>query len=207
MLVKYSIDGEDIGYRTSLSSTDEWTAGLWSLVNGKETDKAFRFQKNSVMDCAADAGGKPWTGSIEVCFYHAVENGYIARNDIQSKWVGGGEIGTLIGEQARKGVKSCVGSTLGRVEHHDKKRKVMDYRETSKLNSIKLHYCTAVGLIYTGVLPRPPLWDLHRMHFPRVEEADKNEDDSVEAESSPVVVATTSFHIVERRIETISIIS
>ena len=35
------------------------------------------------------------------------------------------------------------------------------------LEEIKLNYCTALGLIYAGVLPKPPLWDYHRLEHGR----------------------------------------
>eukprot|EP00957_Ditylum_brightwellii_P023484 1772066-Ditylum_brightwellii.AAC.1 len=41
-----------------------------------------------------------------------------------------------------------------------------DYEKGEIMEEFGLFYCTTVGLIYAGVLPKPPLWDHARMLKP-----------------------------------------
>jgi hypothetical protein len=172
IIVKFKVDGDDLGYQGQMKPGNEDSYGLFSLKDGKETNQALRLQKASVMDCAADADDKPWTGCAEVCFFQGISGHITTQNDGEGKW-GGGKVGILLGgEHAKKGVKSGAGSIF-EIKEVQKRRKTMAYSKGEVLGTIKLYYCTAVGLIFAGVLPKPPAWDLHRMLYPRKEEENK----------------------------------
>lgn len=166
------VDGERLGYAHRTKYGNDATRGLWSRKNGKETKKAFRFQKASVMDCAADVDGKPWTGCVEISFHEAINGTMITQGDHKSTW-GGGKVGSLIGQQAKKGIKSVAGSALDIKEVAKGPQQVIRYQKGDLLGTIKLYYCTAVGLIFANVLPKPPFWQLARMLHPRGPEDDK----------------------------------
>jgi hypothetical protein len=186
VIAMFTVDKECLGYESYMRCGQEATKGLWSRINGKEMKKAFRFQKASVMDCAADADGKPWTGCVEVKFYEARNGHIIEQENCESKWKGG-KVGTLLGQEGKKGVKSIAGAT-SEITEGAKRRKITRYSKGECLATISLYYCTTVGLIYADVLPQPPAWDLHRLTFPR-NEAEEAEIRRARMERNAVEIA------------------
>jgi hypothetical protein len=43
------------------------------------------------------------------------------------------------------------------------------FKRGELLHSVTLKYCTVVGLIQAGLLPKPPLWEFQRLLYPREE--------------------------------------
>ncbi|KAL3788458.1 hypothetical protein HJC23_011410 [Cyclotella cryptica] len=77
--------------------------------------------------------------------------------------------------QPKKGVKSAEGTTelrthcfAPRSTHRDNKQKHRDpfapiVKEPEKLGVITLKYCSTVGLIFAGILTKPPNWEVERL--------------------------------------------
>jgi hypothetical protein len=57
------------------------------------------------------------------------------------------------------------------------KEKLPKEKESEHLGKLCFHYCSAVGLIWAGIFPKPPGWDLQRIRYwkPRT----KNDDEKV----------------------------
>jgi hypothetical protein len=64
-----------------------------------------------------------------------------------------------------KSVKSEVGMSQI-TKPRSKRNKKPYYQLGKKLHSFKLNYCSVLGLIEAGILPKPPLWDHARMLKP-----------------------------------------
>lgn len=212
----FEVDGENLGYCKRIPYGSEKIAGLWTREKGKETTTALRFQKASVLD--RSASGQPWTGSVRVRVFEAVKTGKVKDKKVDrlNKWSGRSKIGMKIGQQAKKGVKSTVGKTIGNIKEVVAKHK--EYKKGRSLGTIDLHYCTALGLIYADVLPKPPRWDLHRMNFPRKPEEksrdkeiratylsgkpeEKSRDNEIRSTALPQEVLSAEIHVEERRFE------
>uniref|UniRef100_A0A6U5L181 Uncharacterized protein n=1 Tax=Corethron hystrix TaxID=216773 RepID=A0A6U5L181_9STRA len=59
--------------------------------------------------------------------------------------------------------------------------RVKRYSTGKLVRKMKLNYCTALGLIEIGILPKPPLWDFHRLQFPQ----EKSNSSSCSSEIQP----------------------
>ena len=86
-------------------------------------------------------------------------------NDFSNSW-NGGDVAYVMGisdPDQKKGVKSQKGETF--TAHKSKRRRKM-YAKGGLLCTITLRYCSTLGLIHAGILPKPPMWDLHRLANP-----------------------------------------
>jgi hypothetical protein len=159
------VDGKHLGYAIEIGSPllekETTDKGLWSFDGISSTDQALKFAKAKVFDSADETENTPfWTGNIEVKFYELFDTGEIVtRQPFQNTW-DGGDVGPVMGLQTdsnMKGVMSTEGKTV--INGKEEKRKRKYRRIGRKLASIKLHYCSTVGLIFAGVLgPVNPIW-------------------------------------------------
>lgn len=161
-----SIDGKSLGYHASRTKADPaFDYGLWEYKDGQTTYHALKFAKTPVRD-----GGAPsvsWTGKIEVDFYEAHFMGTYELQDHSNTW-NGGDISYVMGmsdPDKKKGVKSNKGSTL---KVHKDPRLRNQYVKGAKLNTLTLNYCSTLGLVEAGILPKPPdfEWTMLRKHYP-----------------------------------------
>jgi hypothetical protein len=65
----------------------------------------------------------------------------------------------------KKNVRSAQGSFSR--SHYSSGGTRNHYRKGALLQTITIKYCTAVGLIHAGVLPRPPMWEYARITNPQ----------------------------------------
>ena len=155
----FVLDGASLGYCTNLVRGREELHGLWLIQGDSQINKALCF-------CIQDSGigsDKRWIGSLEVVFSEAIPIGVRRTRDSKNQWTGGNYDGS-ISKTMKKIVKSKEGSLALVTANPHKKRR---YRAGEELTRIKIHYCTAFGLIHAGLLPKPPLWDFHRARHPR----------------------------------------
>jgi hypothetical protein len=176
----YFVDGQPLGFHTDMDGPS-FITGIWSTIDGVEMHKAFKFTNKVSMavDAGNDAHGSdknsstvtPPTGTVNVDFYKAIPNGM--RNydghdddDFESAW-SGGMFGCFNGSGEAVG-KKRVASTKGELSRKETKHDegLVLYKKGDFVASLTLHYCTALGLIHHGILPKPPLWDLHRLQRP-----------------------------------------
>lgn len=136
----FKVDGGDLGCTTDTWVTDTYNkrcliAQEW---NGKETKKALRLQKASVVDCAAGIDGKPWRAASKSASAKTLTVTEPLRTTV-------------------RGSEEVVRLELSLV-NTPKRRQISRNSGGGLLGTIKLYYCIAVGLIFAGVLPRPPFW-------------------------------------------------
>ncbi len=107
------------------------------------------------------AGNSPfYIGTIKVNFNEAIQEGEQSQNaDFDNQWKGGQIIQNLTAGE--KAVASHVGTKVKPSISCN-----FHYKPGSLLQSITLQYCTTVGLIQVGVLPKPESWEYHRLRHP-----------------------------------------
>ena len=164
-----SVDGKSLGYCVPMdkrNSATDW--GVWKFENGKEYNFALKFAKAKVREATnnEDANDKPfWTGIVEVDFSEAIYAGEYEQQDRSDMWTGG-DVSYVLGisdPDKKKGVKSEKGSSFN-VKKSQRRRS--QYQTGGMLKKVTLRYCSTLGLIHAGILPKPPMWDLHRLSHP-----------------------------------------
>lgn len=175
----FCVDGTDLGYYINLSPGEEELRGVWETEGNKNIYSALCFCiQESPLNCREE---KPWFGSVEVKFSELIEEKFPATvslskcktSNVKYRWASK-SIKGKISEDTKKVVKSVKGTTKRIVEYKEgtlsqasnNSPSERRYRTGKKLATIKIYYCTAVGLIRAGILPKPPLWDLHRLEHP-----------------------------------------
>ena len=159
--VKYSVDGVDLGYKTILEMEEPpFESGLWEYKDGISTTRAMKLGKpeNSVVA----VGTAMIMGSVSVKFFEGIPSGRLEQehcisNDVSSKK-----------PTVRSGLgRKMVYSSRGSVSISEKQATTIDdFTAGNLLDTITIHYCTALGLIHAGVLPKPPLWEEARLKHP-----------------------------------------
>jgi hypothetical protein len=162
---KLEVDGNELGSGFSVRGGDFSDNGASSRVDMINAKRALQVKK-AIESRRHDAARGFWIGSVKVKFYNAIrteERWHNACENRQSSW----QRGDAPRECSSDGKKAVV-SSLGTIEHtsHAKPGIYTLYARGEWLQTIELHYCTAVGLIHVGVLPKPPAWDYQRMIFP-----------------------------------------
>lgn len=168
VICNITVDGADLGYEFCLGPNEYDDKGLWKLENGTSQHTALKVHK--VISSArsdTDSDPKSEIGIINVDFFEYVEGeGTEMAKDFQSEWssddkclIAGGDNNTV--DDTKRKVKSQVGSHSEVLSNDDGKRNVYSYGDD--LETIRLKYCTAVGLIVEGVLLKPPLWEWARL--------------------------------------------
>ena len=179
VICNITVDGNDLGYEFCLGPSEYDDKGLWTLANGNSIHTAFKVDK-------AAASGNPnnsnsdnnEVGVISVDFFEYIEgDGTEKANNFQSNWsstesAAPNRRAVEDGDKKRQ-VKSQEGSHSEQLSNDDGERKVYSYGEG--VETIRLKYCTAVGLIVEGVLVKPPLWDWARMTQPAPANLDPKE--------------------------------
>lgn len=186
------VDGQKLKYCiTRHPSHDAYHAGLWSRSKGVSKMRAFSFQKptfkNEDGSTSNSAPGDGLMGTIQVDFYEAVYLGISHHsqgdysNDVQEDNVSPTSVlskSDLSFKQTKKVLRSGGGSHSESTQCSSHGGPTHKYGPGKLLQSITVHYCTALGLIYAGVLPPPPggIWGLHRMEYARKPGDDDNSD-------------------------------
>jgi hypothetical protein len=157
---KIYVDGKSLGYDLDVGSPKKkksYDNGLWSYDGVSSTHQALKFAKAEVFNSSADdTENVPfWTGNIEVQFVEIFDTGEThARRLSENTW-DGGDVGFVMGQTdpKKKGVMSTQGKTI--VKSKPKKKARKTYAEGRVLETIKLHYCSTVGLVYAGIFGPP----------------------------------------------------
>lgn len=163
------IDEVDLGYTIDLSdSSQAELMGLWNVRNGESTTTALKVANTPPTEYSQ----KPslWTGKVKVNFFESIDTGRSMKlKNVKSRWHKGDVafLGAVSQGCARKGVMTEAGGSSvisnGFVDCTDR------YEMGKLLGSIEVQYCTALGLIFANILPKPPYWELARKRFPRTQ--------------------------------------
>jgi len=189
---EYHVDGKNLGYYEPCASdqieTSPKVRGIYSRANGVETQKALKFVTASFTSGDPGIGStRAGMGQIKMEVYRAIHNGHISVQDHASsfttssiKSVSAAPVTMKKNLRSGEGnrVKTTACSSSG-VCH--------SFLKGAHLYTITLHYCATPGLIAVGVLPKPPLWDYHRMLKPATtttKEKEKLEKFSVKRNAS-----------------------
>jgi hypothetical protein len=108
-------------------------------------------------------------GKVELVVHNAIFDGQRKRRDPKASYPTFTAPTIRINDEAYITMKKDLRSGEG---HHveskpyDKNTVRKCYKKGDHLYTITLHYCATPGLIAVGVLPKPPLWDYHRILEP-----------------------------------------
>jgi hypothetical protein len=155
------VDGVNLGYRTNFHKPcrSEKYRGKWERRrDGKETMTALRF--NKTREVRGTVAPDMLTGKVEVAFYEFGTMYY-------KEWLGGDTADSTLGG------KKCIKSTTNGSYSFDKTPKgrtatskiVKEYTTGKHIRTVKLNYCSALGLIYHKILPPPPDLDDDSAHI------------------------------------------
>ena len=174
--MEFEVDGQDLGYNTTLDP-DEWDyAGVWSF------DKHTSISEHKALKCKKSCfnpsmninqnGNKPNNnnennniGVVKVKIYEKIYlEGYYQANNFESGFSGNAQVQyTGSNQEDKKFLTSSIGNQQYRKIDNGMRR---NSKKGQLLETITLKYCSTVGLIVDGVLPKPPLWDWYNMVNP-----------------------------------------
>jgi hypothetical protein len=163
-ICEMEVDGKELEPCFCLRGGEVSDNGARNLVDMVDAKRALQVKK-TIENSTQDAAIGFWIGSVKVKFYSATKMHERWQNKCenpQSTWQRG-----EAPKACSNGQKAVV-SSIGTIEKTICATPGIytTYSRGEWLQTIELHYCTAVGLIYVEVLPKPPLWDYHRMLFP-----------------------------------------
>jgi len=167
VLVGIEIDGNDIGYTSKLWAYKDCTLweGHFERKNGENTELCLKFAKASKDKNSKDGCDiQLLMGKLIVTFSDAVPNGLRVGEDFETN-LDPSEI-----KLTSKSVYTAKGSIVndmneGHPNYTDEDSKT-SYISGKVREEIELNYCCAVGLINQNILPKPPLWEMHRLRAP-----------------------------------------
>ncbi len=173
----YKVDGVKLNHKSTLKPHTTKEEGLWTYdaFSSSSSTKALRFHKafvcnsRNIHEYDKDYDNNE-VGVIEVSFFEKIYlDGYyyVSSSRRDCKYFGGGtaEVNVEHVGVSKKFLKSEVGCTETK-KHDDGRRK--KFRVGANLQTIKIKYCSTVGLIVDGVLSKPPMWDYFKMVKPHL---------------------------------------
>ncbi len=164
--VAFYVDGNSLGYISSLSQHSEKNCGVWHCENDVSSFTALKFNKlvnrgRAPKEQELDSSTH-WTGCIELKVYEKINLGlHEAPQNFTSTWNANTDQilkGMKVSSKkkalnSREGTNTTEATTQGREK----------FGKGTKISSMKLFYCSTVGLISAGVLAPPPPPDLSQL--------------------------------------------
>ena len=168
ILAEIQVDGVHLGYICSnLEEGKIYKFGVWSYnaITSQSVNTALQVHKavsHSALVHSEDVTEtKSDVGMVEVLLYEDIQlEGNNQMEDVVLKFAGTSPVIDSQHHTYTKHLKSLSGEKQ-EFDHDNGIRR--NYKRGNKLDSIKVRYCSTVGLIENGVLPKPPLWEWHRM--------------------------------------------
>lgn len=176
--VKFEVDGQDLGYSTTLSPDASFCNGLWFYDKQTSTsgNKALKCKKshtrfnpsiyiNQNGERPSNSNNNKNIGVVKVKMYELILlEGYYQANNFESGFSGNAQVHSAGSNQEdKKFLTSSFGNQQSRKIDNGMRR---NSKKGQLLETITLKYCSTVGLIVDGVLPKPPLWDWYKMVNP-----------------------------------------
>eukprot|EP00587_Corethron_hystrix_P007842 CAMPEP_0113316382 /NCGR_PEP_ID=MMETSP0010_2-20120614/11679_1 /TAXON_ID=216773 ORGANISM="Corethron hystrix, Strain 308" /NCGR_SAMPLE_ID=MMETSP0010_2 /ASSEMBLY_ACC=CAM_ASM_000155 /LENGTH=268 /DNA_ID=CAMNT_0000173085 /DNA_START=5 /DNA_END=812 /DNA_ORIENTATION=- /assembly_acc=CAM_ASM_000155 len=156
--VTCAVDEEELGYYNCLWQYSKNTVynGYAARKNGKTIETSLKFAKTKVCrDPNSDLISQLLMGKVAVTFSEAIPDGKDDVNDFE----------TNLSEEnvapSSKGVHTKKVNDLD--TYLEGEADDITYKEGTCLAKIELDYCCTLGLIRHNILPKPPLWDFHRL--------------------------------------------
>ena len=179
IIVHCEVDGEELEYSSTIGPGENSIQGIWNYdkESQRSQSKALKFNKlvsRSIFHQGCNESNDnedTEVGIIKITIYEKiVQDGYHYVDQLESNFGHGEDNDITLNESniqdgTNKLLCSQEGTNEDGIEEDDGKRRNYIYGE--HLEVIKIKYCTALGLIVEGVLPKPPLWELHKMAYPQ----------------------------------------
>lgn len=177
VMMRFAVDGVDLGYRDFFTGSNmKKYRGSWERRDNRHTITALHFNKTrQAQGLAPDM----LTGKVEVHVHRLGEKFYEDSRDIAS---------TSLTANSTSGGKKCIKSTSSGSQSfginpkgQTASSKIVNYTLGKHLCTITVNYCSALGLIYHKILPRPPDSDSDDVSVPVKKERPMRakDDDSV----------------------------
>ncbi|CAB9515923.1 expressed unknown protein [Seminavis robusta] len=155
----FVVDGKRLSYQQPCElKHGRQHCGIVSVENGTRVNQALCFRQPKRDTQNLDPYSQALVGEIQVDVFDAISVGLQAPSDIQASTIDVAAVDAGIGED--KILRSGQGS-IEQVTHHP--AMALTYASGQFLQTITIHYCTAMGLIHAGVLPKPDIWTFARM--------------------------------------------
>ncbi|CAB9521718.1 expressed unknown protein [Seminavis robusta] len=171
-----SVDGKKLPYCGHAKSFGKKYKGNWSRVNGVETTQAFVFQRPEFSERKGSSPGA-LMGDIKLEFYEAIYSGTRSKlKDVKPDSFQADSVSSsLTHRQTKKVLRSGTGSVV-ETKTRNKVRKT--YSKGAFLESITIHYCTALGLVHAGVFGKvDDIWAKARIVNPWKPSSDGQEQE------------------------------
>lgn len=161
----FNVDGVDLGYATTDTFSEADFAGVYERVDGYGIMKSLKFEKPTLAQQTTDGGFDSDAplgvmGTVHIFFHEAIDTGKIDTEDFSCS-IPACEI-----EQSLSGNAKVIRSSEGSQVTKEWAPTNTQTSEGSLLESITINYCTALGLVKEGVLPKPGIWEYARMEAP-----------------------------------------
>lgn len=168
-VIKFFVDDKDLGFtkhylRTTTAELTHY--GVWKRDKGVDTTTALRFVKPHIDANGDRTASNLMMGKVDIKVFNGKSSG--SYNPSEQTAVGNKLDADVVNAQALQNKKSLRTATGSAVESKQMpKGQVVRYTTGEHhLYTITLNYCTALGLIHVGVLPKPDAWAHHRMMYP-----------------------------------------
>jgi hypothetical protein len=162
----YYIDGSFLGYTSTFSSVmpNPSYKGLFSRNNGVLKNVALKFSKPQIAKDGDKEGYRGGMGKAEIKLYHGLPEGIKTMKDFAPDFDSALAGAANAADGKKKFLLSTKGSTTIKTENQH--QKYQSYGQGALIDSITLNYCSALGMIEAGVLPKPDMWTHERMKRP-----------------------------------------
>ncbi|GKY92192.1 hypothetical protein MPSEU_000190400 [Mayamaea pseudoterrestris] len=142
-------------------------AGIPSRINGEVKTTALQFTRPRFTKGSRNTE----LGKVEVLLYQAILTNNSGSNcsDYSTSFQTSLDHASDAVTDAlkKKFVRSKQGSTvITSRQSNNNSGFTISFGRGAFINKVTLNYCTALGLVHVGVLPKPPVWMLHRMKHP-----------------------------------------
>mmetsp|Transcript_11210 Transcript_11210/g.15080 ORF Transcript_11210/g.15080 Transcript_11210/m.15080 type:complete len:260 (+) Transcript_11210:15-794(+) len=159
----FYVDGESLGYWSHQEPGESHINGIFSHRDGRKSNTALKFARVQAQYPVSNTldNQSLWTGQVKAEAYKAIFSHDDEEIDDYAADFKEGDIRCDF-----EGSKKSVMSTKGTITESQNVISRTSYKEGDLVDTFELNYCTALGLINVGVLPKPPAWDYLRMQKP-----------------------------------------
>jgi hypothetical protein len=177
------IDGKDYGLSHCISKGPLY-AGISSRQNGIEKKTAFQFKQPKLAQTNSSDGPMMLMGIVTYKITEAISVGKMRSCHADYIPAVMEDVNESVTSEIKKHSKKLVlrtsqGTYSESTECSPSQANqglCVHYRAGKVLEEFKIIYCTTVGLIHCGVLPRPPMWDLFILNNPTKRRNDSSND-------------------------------
>ena len=141
-------------------------------IDDEEKEFTLQFADTEKRPAKINIGGNAWTGKIKAIFWHKTytkPEPYTKTVKGESSGWSGGTVAESQTQTKSKGAKTIPGREISsrRVEVGKIIKGKRNWKQGRYLGTITLHYCTTMGLIDAGILPRCEYdWAMARKYHP-----------------------------------------